>query len=80
MWQKFKGSHSESCTVCNEFDDENHRLNYCAKYKHVNRYNQPVKTDFNDIFSDDPVVLDNIIKEIAKVWNVQNANGTMNSD
>ena len=31
--RNYKGSMSEICNECNDLDDENHRLNFCAKFK-----------------------------------------------
>ena len=36
--QNLKGSMKETCTACGEIDNEDHRLNYCKKYKDVNLY------------------------------------------
>ena len=44
----------------------------------VNNCDNSTKVDFSDIYSDDPLTLRGIFAEISKVWNLHNANGTMN--
>ena len=75
----YKGTLDEICKECKTKDDENHRLNYCKKYRLNNLYSNTLKADFNDIYSKDINVLRPIIAQIEKVWNTKNANGTMNS-
>ena len=41
------------CNLCKVIDDENHRLNQCEIWKHVNLYNEQNKAEFNDIYSTD---------------------------
>lgn len=74
----FKGTQSETCSTCGVLDDEYHRLNNCVRYRNMNRYDRDDKINFRDVFSDDPVVLREIITEVTNVWNLRNANGTMN--
>ena len=75
----FKGTKSVTCNTCNLPDDEHHRLNYCIKYRALNHYDDSAKVNFRDIFSDDSAVVRNILTEVTKVWNLCNANGTMNT-
>ena len=77
--RNFKGSMNEICRECNCTDDENHRMNYCIKYKSNNFYDSDDKVDLNDIFSTDADVLRNIIAKINLVWNVKTAHGSMNN-
>ena len=74
----FKGTMSEICRLCGTIDDENHRLNHCRKYQHINLYDEPRKVTFNDVYSSDPDILKQMIPFIDKVWNTRNANGSMN--
>ena len=76
----YKGTKSEICNECNNLDDENHRLNYCSKYSNVNFHDQMDKINFQNIYSNDVIVLRQTVDEIRKVWNVHNANGTMNAE
>ena len=78
--KNFKGTQTERCQECNVLDDENHRLNYCTIYKDLNNYDSVTKIDYQMIHSDDPVELRRIVYEIMKVWNLRNANGTMNTE
>ena len=74
----FKGSHHDICRECKIVDNESHRLNYCTKYRNINQCDCDVKIDFQLIYSNDIIVLREIVPEIAKTWNLRNANGTMN--
>ena len=78
--KNFKGTLSETCHTCNILDDEEHRLNYCPKFKNVNNYNGSLKSDFNLIYSESIIELRKVIPDIMKVWNTKNANGSMNNE
>ena len=73
----FKGTLKEVCKSCKKRDDENHRLNYCKRYKELNLANADIKTEFHLIFSKEVKTLRTIIPLIERVWNTRNANGTM---
>ena len=74
----YKGTHNEICDQCNCVDDENHRLNFCIKYETVNLYNNPVKVDYDDVYSDDIEKVRKVNAHIEKIWNTCTAQGTMN--
>ena len=74
--RNFKGTMKEMCTECNENDDEDHRLNNCKKWELTNNVGKD-KIDFQDIYSSDPQVLNQIIKAIENVWELKYANGRM---
>ena len=76
--KNFKGTMKEICDTCNTIDDENHRLNDCIKWRTINLYDSAEKTDFYSIYSDNVDVLRHLITKIERVWNTQNAHGTMN--
>ena len=76
--KNFKGTINEQCSQCKCIDDENHRLNYCIKWKNINYYDETEKVDFDLVFSTDIQILRNVIGKIEKVWNTRNAHGTMN--
>ena len=54
--RNFKGNKPKICSQCKTIDDENHRLNYCIKYRETNLYDCDVKEDFQKVFSSDIVV------------------------
>ena len=76
----FKGTQHEICNLCNVLDDEDHRLNLCTKYGNINYCESACKIDFQKIYSNDHAVLINILGAIMKVWNLRNANGTINAE
>ena len=67
-----------SCSECNVYDDENHRLNYCKRWKEINNYNASEKIVFDEVHSEDIATLRRIIEKLQFVWNTRNASGTMN--
>ena len=75
----YKGTMSSKCTECNALDNEDHRLNHCIRYRSINRYDNIDKFDFNSVYSCNIDNLTTVIREISKVWNVKNSNGTMNN-
>ena len=74
MWKNYKGTKSEICIECTELDDENHRLNYCTKYRDINYCDHTPGIDFRNI---NGLALKKIVVGIKKLWNVYNGNGTM---
>ena len=75
--RNYKGNKPEMCTQCNMLDDENHRLNECVKFRHVNLYDSETRVDFHKIFSNDIETLREIVPIIQKVWNTKTAHGIM---
>ena len=73
----FKGSLSETCQVCKMTDDEDHRLNYCNKFRQTNNADGNEKIPFENVYSTDIVTVKRIIESIEKTWNTRNAHGTM---
>ena len=76
--KNFKGTRSVNCEECKVLDDEKHRINDCIKFRTVNNFDSDTKVDFDLIFSRNVITLREIIPRIAEVWNIRNANGTMN--
>ena len=76
--RNFKGSQQEICKDCRIVDDESHRLNHCTVFRDMNKCDCDTKIDFQLIFSSDINTLRGIVPEIEKIWNLRNANGTMN--
>ena len=75
--QNYKGTVCETCSLCNCLDNENHRLNFCPKWKETNFYNAHDKVDFEKIYSKDMNEVRRVITAIHRVWNTENAHGTM---
>ena len=75
--RNYKGKKSEICNQCKMIDDEDHRLNYCIKYRENNLYDCDTKEDFRKVFSSDIIVLREILPKIQKIWNCKTAHGTM---
>ena len=73
----FKGTMSDICQECNTYDDENHRFKTCLKWNDQNSLNRQASIDFNDIFSCDSNILNNVIDGIENVWELKYANGRM---
>ena len=69
--QNFKGTISEKCNLCDVPDNENHRLNYCIKFRDINFFDNAEKVDFNLIHSNNVEILRDISPKIEKVWNTQ---------
>ena len=67
------------CQECQLLDNESHRLNYCMKFKTVNKYNksEAEKANFDDVYSREKMKLMNIAKEILSVWNLEKGNDKM---
>ena len=65
---------------CNVYDDEDHRLNHCKRFKDMNYYDHVDKIVFDDVHSENIDTLNEIIEKLQKVWNTKNAAGTMNRE
>ena len=78
--KNYRGTIKEICDRCHCIDDENHRLNYCIKWRERNYYDETEKIDFDLVFSNDVEVLRPIMQGIEKLWNTRNAHGTMNNE
>ena len=78
--RNFKGSNSITCNECSTVDDEEHRLNYCKKFRTMNYYDYEQKIPFKNIYSNDITVLRDIIPKIENVWNTNCAHGTMKKE
>ena len=70
----FKGTLPELCRQCSIIDNENHRLNECRSRPNVIN---AVKTNFQNIYSNNDVTLNEIIKNLESVWEFRYANGKM---
>ena len=75
--KNFKGTLNEVCNACKIMDDENHRLNFCKKFRSTNFIDSTKQIPFETVFSDDVPTLKKVIPVLCQVWNTRNANGTM---
>ena len=50
---------------------ENHRINYCGKYREINLYNSSLKIDFNFIYSENAQTVDRMLDVIIRVVGVE---------
>lgn len=73
----FKGTMIDICQQCNMYNDETHRPKTCLKWNDRNSVNRKVALDFNDLFSCDSNVLNDVIDGIEHVWELKYANGRM---
>ena len=76
----YKGTMKETCDLCNCIDDENHRLNFCKKWKNLNLSESVEKLDYNLIYSDNLMDIRHVTNVLENVWNTHNANGTIRTE
>ena len=77
--KNFRGTSPETCSECNEIDDESHRLNSCSRFRQTNLCNSSEKAEFTDVYSNDIETVKNILYvcnyeslEYQKWWNELN--------
>ena len=75
--KNFKATIPETCKDCLLKDDENHRMNECQNWKHINYFNSSDKVDFRDVYSSDPQKLSVIVERILGVWELSLGKGIM---
>ena len=75
--KNFKGTMRETCRVCDQIDNENHRLNICTQWIETNNIQKADKPEFSDIYSEDGNTLDKILTAIESVWELKYASGKM---
>ena len=76
--KNFKGTLNEMCSFCcNVIDDEEHRLNVCPKYDHLNYCNDAELVKFETIFSENIDDIKLIISRISTIWNIKTGHGSM---
>ena len=78
--KNYKGTMKEICETCNCSDDENHRLNYCPKWKNMNLYEITEKLNFDRLYSDSLVDIRRLTNVIENVWNTRTANGSIRTE
>ena len=74
------GYGGKDCAKCKVEDNENHRMNYCPEWSHINRANKSDKIDFNLIHSEDVTEAMSVVREIATMWDLGNGKNSMRSD
>ena len=75
--KNFKATIPDTCNKCLQKDDENHRMNECLNWEHINYVKSSKKVDFQDVYSNDPQKLSVIIDQIQGVWELSLGKGTM---
>ena len=75
--KNYKGTMKETCDTCAVIDNENHRLNECTLWKQTNYAEKSYRANFQDIYSDDQMLLEKAIVDIENVWELQYASGKM---
>ena len=65
------------CLKCMQKDDENHRMNDCLNWNHLNSLGAGGKVDFQDVYSSDPHKLSVVIDRIRCVWELSLGKGIM---
>ena len=73
----FKGTLPEICPVCNVTDDEQHRLNYCNRFRATNLFDSTEKVRFDDIYETDFAIVKKTLTSIKNVWNLKTGHGCM---
>ena len=66
-----------SCETCGVLDDENHRINDCKKWQHINRYNSIKKVAFKSIQSDDLKECQIVVEAVVTIWDLKNGQNVM---
>ena len=63
--------------MCHVFDNEDHRINECEKWRRTNLCDNDGKISFSDIFSYDDEKVDSVMRVILSVWNLENGKNEM---
>ena len=72
---------TKECKECGVTDDENHRINFCMKYRSVNLYDKTEKIEFNDIYyDDDDDKVMNVVRTILSVWDLAHGKNEVRSN
>ena len=73
----YKGTMTQICRSCEVTDDENHRLNECINFSETNRANDPLKSNFEHVYSINDNTLKAIMNVIQNVWELRYTNSRM---
>ena len=71
------GYGSKMCNECNVEDNESHRMNHCPKYCSINKYDESVKVNFDDIYSDEHEIAGPVIEVVLSMWDLANGRNKM---
>ena len=68
------------CKECKVKDDEQHRINFCIKYKGINKCDNPTKFHFQNVYANDSDTLKQSAAEILKIWDLENGKNVIRSE
>ena len=68
------------CKECSIIDDESHRINHCKKFSQRNYCNNPLKLNYDDIYSGDVDKCYNVVKVVVSMWDLENGKNEMRPD
>ena len=71
------GYNGHLCNNCGVMDDENHRINFCTKYRGINLCDSLVKFDFRCIYSKNQESIERAIDVVDNLWNLTNGRNEM---
>ena len=71
------GYGNKECKECKVLDNENHRINSCKVYQHINLYNSPENVDFNMIHSKENSECMKVVEKILMMWDLANGKNVM---
>ena len=74
------GFGTKMCNTCNVVDNEEHRINDCAKYKNINLFHSTKKITYDDIYSDDVANCYAIVERIVSMWDLENGKNEMRQE
>ena len=66
-----KGTIPEMCRKCNVVDNEYHRINECRNYTQTNLADSLEKCKFSEVYSEDESILDKVIENLERVWELK---------
>ena len=75
--KNFKATLPETCVRCSKIDDENHRMNECVNWQHINYIDSCKKVDSQEVYCNDPQRLAVVIDQIRGVWELSLGRGMM---
>ena len=52
-------------------------MNHCPKYRSINRYDESVKINFGDIYSDEMEIAGPVIEAVLSMWDLANSRNKM---
>ena len=64
------GYGGKNCQKCGTLDDENHRINHCIRFRHINLCDVDEECDFAMIFSNDAKLIRQVITSVLSIWDL----------